>query len=66
MKSYRRYLSAAALAISLLVAPLTTAATRQDRDDLRFVLKEKIVRVIKQIQRIFPVAVTEDPSPPKP
>jgi|GEM_PF-2663946 len=66
MKSNRRYLSVVALALVffLSISPSIAAAPRNDDPGLR----DRIVRVIKKIQKIFTIVSTDDdyPSPPKP
>ncbi len=68
MKSYRRYVSAAALAlvISLHVSPAAFGAQRQDSADVVFAVRDRIVKIIKKFQRVFTVGTNDDMNPPRP
>jgi hypothetical protein len=68
MKVYSRRFAAVVLAASLAIAPIAIASPQgrggRDRD-----FGEKVVRIIKQIQKLFGVSSNDDlplPPPPRP
>lgn len=67
MKVYSRSMAAAVLAVAVsLSVPTTTAASpRKSRDHEQ----SKVVRIIREIQRLFSIGTNDDlplPPPPKP